>query len=204
MLGRATNASHCVTSEYSGSGNMQTTAAKSEPSKGAFHHLVFTQRGTVGTTYLDGDTISSVTSFTNIPAIALPKDSLTGTHYNWLGKSSYQGEAYLAKAMIADFKLYSKVLTSADVKTMKDEIANLDAAYKAASPVVIAKAAGKLKFNNSTPGLLQIEGLTGNEKVSVYDILGRNISVKDNQSIYVKSGIYIVKVDSQVAKVFVK
>ena len=202
IFGRATNATHCV-SPNAESGNMLTAAAKSEVSKGTFHHLVFTQKGNTGTTYLDGDTVSSVVSFTNIPYMALPKDGFMGTTYNWLGRSSYQGDAYLANAMIADFKLYKKVLTSADVKTMQDEKASLDAAYKGTSAVAKVEA-DKLNINTSIPGLIQIIGLSGKEKVSVFDILGLSIAVKDTHLISVRSGIYIVKVDSRVAKVYVK
>jgi len=204
MSARATNAVHSVSSQYNVTGNMETAAAKSIPSKGDFHHLVFTQRGLVGTSYLDGDTVSSMTSFTNIPTLTLPKDGLTGTLYNWLGRSSYQGDAFLKNALVADFKLYKKALTSAEIKTMKDETASLDAAYKGVTPVEVVKNNAKWNINSSVPGLIQITGLIGNEKISVIDLLGRNVGVKNANTIYVRPGIYIVKVDNSAVKVLVK
>lgn len=52
-------------------------------------------------------------------------------------------------------------------------------------------------------GVINIAGLT-NERVSVFDIAGRQIAVKNPSSIAVKEGIYFVKVDSDVYKVLVK
>ncbi len=204
LFGRATNATHCVASQYSLIGSMQTEASTSEPSKGKFHHLVFTQNGSIGTTYLDGDTVSSVATFTNLPSRVLPKEGFTGTLYNWLGRSSYQGDAYLAKAMIADFKLYKKVLTNTAVDSMQVQTRSLDAAYNNQVSVKKLIAGDKLIFDNSIPGLIQIKGLKGNEKVMVFDLLGRRIPVNNIHAIPVNPGIYIVKVDNRVGKVLVR
>ena len=72
MFGRATNIIHVVASEYWGSGNLQTADSGYQPTRGNWHHYVYTQDGGVGTVYFDGDTLSSQ-EFGNIPSIALVK-----------------------------------------------------------------------------------------------------------------------------------
>ena len=206
MFGRANNAVSAVSSQDTVTGNMQTAPAKTEPSKGVFHYFVYTQNRSVGTTYLDGDTVSSVTSFTNIPSIVIPKDGLFGTLYNWLGRSNYPGHAFLSNAMIADFKLQKKVLSNSEVKAMKSTASSLSSAYLGATPVEVVKAADKCRLDVSVPGLLQIIP-AGNEKVkvTVYDPLGRIVAQTDSRAVNLNSGIYIVSVNNnQVEKVWIK
>lgn len=206
MFGRANDAISAVSSQDTVTGNMQTAASKTEPSKGVFHYFVFTQNGSVGTTYLDGDTVSSVTSFTNIPSVTIPKDGLFGTLYNWLGRSSYPGYAFLSNAMLTDFKLQKKVLSNTDVKAMKATASSLTSAYQGATPVEVVKTADKCRLDVSVPGLLQIIP-AGNEKVkvTVYDPLGRMVAQTDSRTVYLNSGIYIVRVNNDlVQKVWIK
>jgi len=52
-------------------------------------------------------------------------------------------------------------------------------------------------------GVINIAGLT-NERVSVYDIAGRQINVLNPSQISVKQGLYFVKINNEVTKVLVK
>ncbi len=55
----------------------------------------------------------------------------------------------------------------------------------------------------SRDGIIHISGLT-NERVSVYDIAGRQISVKNASQIKVSKGLYLVKINNDVVKQLVK
>jgi hypothetical protein len=201
MFGAASNVIQCISTNYWAVGNWSSNGV-SAPSIGKFHHMVFTQNGTIGTVYFDGDTVASA-EFPNIPCVALPKTGLVGTSFNWLGKSCYVGDAYLAKALIADFKLYKKALTGDDVKAMQGETKDLNAAIginTAVAPVLTkdnAIVVGKT-------GYIQIDNIPSNAKVKVYNLMGQRIAVQNNNIIPVKSGVYLVQIDNnKVHKVIV-
>lgn len=174
--------------------------------QGGWHNLTYTQSGEVGTIYVDGIAVQTG-SVTNLPKTALPKAGLSGTLYNWLGRSCYAADAYLRKTLVYDFRLYKTALTetqvSTDVLNVGTTIGLLDAAYNESlngvkpimeSPYKVISAAGEIK----------ISGLNGNEKVSVFDIAGRQLKVVNANRIMTNAGVYFVKVDSYVAKVIVK
>jgi hypothetical protein len=202
MFGSASNASHCVAQYYWNNGNVATAGSSATPSLGVFHHFVFTQNDTLGTSILDNDTISSI-KFANIPSVVIPKSGLSGTLYNFLGRSCYTDDAYLAPAMISDFQLYKKVLTADEIDNMQMKKMYLSNAYGVYTSAP-TKTVEKLIVNTTVPGLIQIQGLKGNEKVAVFDLLGRRVAVSNIYAISVKSGIYIVRVDNKVTKVFVQ
>ena len=56
IYGRATNLRHAVATKYWEEGQ-QAIGYNAEPEKGVWHNFVYTQNGTVGTIYFDGDTL---------------------------------------------------------------------------------------------------------------------------------------------------
>jgi len=173
---------------------------------GGWHNLTYTQSGTIGTLYVDGMPVATG-AVTNLLSTALPKSGKMGTIYNWIGRSCYAADAYLRKTLVYDFRLYNKALTAAEIQTdvlnIGTVIGQLDQAYN-------ESLSGVQSIQNSpykvipTNGAIQIIGLTGNEKVSIFDITGRQLKVVNVSRITTNEGIYFVKVDNYVAKVIVK
>ena len=82
--------------------------------------------------------------------------------------------------------------------------ARLDAAYAANTGMSVASVKASQYKVIASEGLITIHGLNGGEKVSLFDITGRQFKVTIPSSITIKSGMYIVKVNDYVTKVIVK
>ena len=50
-------------------------------------------------------------------------------------------------------------------------------------------------------GKISILGLTGNEKVSVFDVTGHQLRMNTHSTITLNAGVYIVKIDDSASKV---
>jgi hypothetical protein len=214
MFGRASVTIHCVASEYWGSGNMATPDGTA-PSLGNFHHFVYTQNDTIGTAYIDGVIVGAPVTFKKWPS-ELRKDGLMGTNYNFLGRANFTTDAYLAKAMLHDFRLYKKALDATEVLNMSAKSNLLDVAYEenVSAPVdfpvgVNKKEVNGIRISTFWPGTIRIIDATGDEQFQVYNLHGRMVYNGKNTNITVqRPGIYIVKVcysngKFQVTKVWV-
>ncbi|MFB6342374.1 LamG-like jellyroll fold domain-containing protein [Saccharicrinis sp. FJH62] len=301
IFGRASYTTYAISPKRWDDGQVGT-AGGAETSLGTWHHYAYVQNDTLGITYLDGQVVDSAT-IKLLPNATLPKSGMLGTTYNFLGRSNFEGDVYLAGAKMYDFQIFNKSLSPEEVGAMADLSASgegdLSIAYLLAdadgyinrySPVptgdavqyvykgstldslvvegdsvalltedvrfkwysssngvdslemneeivpntvyyasqvinnyegterlpVLVKtkwhtgidrkvtAGDDLRIDTSKPGLIRILDLKGDENVHVYNLVGRQISVKNAESISVDRGIYIVKVNSQVKKVFVK
>ncbi len=176
-------------------------------SLGGWHNLTYTQSGTIGTVYVDGYNVASGT-VNNLPSTTLPKVGLEGTPFNWIGRSCYPAsDVYLRKTLVYDFRLYKLALDADQIKTsvlnVEGTIPSLDNAYNEYFNGVIQIVNSPYKVT-STVGEIKIIGLQGTEKVSVFDIAGRQLKVVNVNRITTNAGIYFVKVDNYVAKVIVK
>lgn len=132
IIGSLKNQAHNITTNYWASGDQEVGLNQNAP-KGSWHHIAFTQNGNTGTLYVDGVEVAQNTAMTNLPSTALPKEGLTGTLYNWLGRSCYPGDVYLRKTLLYDFRLFSVTLTSSDIVDylgVNDSISKLNAAYE--------------------------------------------------------------------------
>ncbi|WP_243349172.1 LamG-like jellyroll fold domain-containing protein [Parabacteroides sp. FAFU027] len=187
-------------------GGEQTVALGSIALTGNWHHFLYAQKDTIGTIYVDGMVVQSGTVKQN-PINTLVKDQRLGTLYNWIGRSCYTGDVYLRQALVADFRVYSKALTEEEIQTglaINDMMGALDAAYAANTGMSVASVKASQYKVIASEGLITIQGLNGGEKVSLFDITGRQFKVTTPSSITVKSGMYIVKVNDYVTKVIVK
>lgn len=174
--------------------------------QGSWHHFAYTQNGTVGTIYIDG-IATPPAEITNTPANTLVKEGLIGTLYNWLGRSCYATDVNLRKTLVSDFRIYSKALTDAEIQTtvlnVGGTITLLDAAYAEGLNAVNDISTSGFKVIASK-GRIKITGSTEADKVSLFDIAGRQLKVTNTSEISVNRGVYIVKINNYVTKVIVE
>ncbi|MDP4272284.1 MAG: LamG-like jellyroll fold domain-containing protein, partial [Bacteroidota bacterium] len=137
IIGSLKAESQSVSSNRYDNGN-QATGANVNAGLGKWHHFAYTQSGNTGTVYIDGVQVAQSTTMTNLPATTLPKAGLTGTLYNWLGRSNYVADSYLRKTMLYDFQVLSTALTPDDIAVtgwnegeegVISTLGNLEAAY---------------------------------------------------------------------------
>ena len=184
----------------------QTVLLTDSAFKSSWHHFAYTQSGNIGTVYLDGMNMKSDT-ITSLPSIALPKPGQLGTLYNWIGRSCYSTDVYLRKSLVYDFRLYRTALTDDQIMNSVLNVGNtihaLDAAY-AESPSAVKSVIDSPYKVLSSVGEIQIQGLNGNEKVTVFDITGRQLIINDPANIAAKAGVYIVSINEYITKVVVR
>lgn len=90
-----------------------------------------------------------------------------------------------------------------EVLNVGNTIAALDEAFAQESTSV--KDINYATYNVISKSLeINILGLSGNEKVSIFDIAGRQLTSKNTSVYKVNAGAYIVKINDYVTKVIVK
>ena len=173
---------------------------------GSWHNFTYTQKDLIGSLYIDGLVVSNG-QITNLLKTTLPKNNLLGTAYNWIGRSCFKADSYLRKTKVHDIRVYNRALSDAEILFDVLGVANVVSALDLA---MTEDNTGLQPIQNSGysvlagEGLLKINGLKGNEQVTISDITGRIVSSVNKSEIYVKSGVYIVRVNNLVAKVMVK
>ena len=80
----------------------------------AWHTVTVVQSGNVCTIYVDG--VSKGTCTTSIR----PAGFASSISQSWLGRSPYSGDAYMTNTMMDNFRIFSRALTAAEVKTLAD------------------------------------------------------------------------------------
>ena len=173
---------------------------------GGWHHFAYVQSGTIGTIYVDGLAIS-MGEVTKLPSTTLAMDQRLGTLYNWIGRSNYSTDAYLRKTLIADFRLYNTALTDEQIQMTELDISNkiseLDVAYSVNDGTPVRNVNQNQYKVITQNGQITIKGLTGSEKVSIFDLTGHQFKLQTSSSITVKTGVYIVKINETTTKVVV-
>ena len=91
-----------------------STSYATAAAKGGWHHFAYTLKGTTGTVYVDGVNVAQNAAML-IPSNTLPKDNLSGTICNWLGRSGWLTDAYLQQTLLFDFRVLSVTLTGDDL-----------------------------------------------------------------------------------------
>jgi len=207
VIGALNTQSVNITPKYytAASGN-QFVSLATPAFQGGWHNLTYSQSGTTGVLYVDGWPMATDT-ITNLPSTTLPKPGMLGTLYNWIGRSNFTSDVYLRKTLVYDFRLYKTVLTDEQIQSsvlnVENTISALNTAYNEAPNAV--KTLQNKKYNViSTVGAIKILGLTGAEKIAVYDIAGRQLRVNNPWLINANSGVYIVRINNEVTKVIVK
>jgi len=113
----------------------------------------------------------------------------------------------LRKSMVYDFRLYKAALTDDQVMNSEMNVKNTIDALNAAStetPSAVIPVKDSPYRVSTFPGEIKIQGLNGNEKISLIDISGRRLTIVNPETIPAKAGVYIVKINNAVVKVIVK
>lgn len=93
--------------------------------QGGWIHVAYTQSGLSGRLYINGKleaTISSMPQNSTLYASAAPS-------YCWIGRAPFSGDNYLRQTLVADFCVYNRALTAAEINTMASKVYQLDNAY---------------------------------------------------------------------------
>ncbi|MDL2241825.1 hypothetical protein LJB91_02835 [Bacteroidales bacterium OttesenSCG-928-L03] len=102
--------------------------------RGTWHHMFYSQTGTTGTLYIDGEEVASNIAVNVLP-YQLRIDGREGTDYNYLGRSQYadNGDKYFDRALLYDFRLYAYGLSGGDMGESElnvyETLQNLNDAY---------------------------------------------------------------------------
>jgi len=185
----------------------KTVALADSALKDGWHHFAYTQSGTTGTIYIDGAPINSSDTITSLPSTTLPKAGQLGTLYNWIGRSCYATDVNLRKTLIYDFRLYKTALNVEQIQNtilnVGSVISSLENAYSEGPTAVGTIPDSKYKvisgFNR-----IDILGLNGTEKITLYDLAGSQLKITNSSSIVVSAGVYIVRINGEVTKVIVR
>lgn len=97
----------------------QTVTARQTLPQGSWQAITVVQKGTQAKLYLNGVRMAMET-IDKLPG------SLGETVYNWLGRSCYQGDAYLSGALIADFRIYDGAISSDSIRGLEQGLKPLD------------------------------------------------------------------------------
>jgi hypothetical protein len=84
---------------------------------GGWHHVAVTLTGGVGILYLDGAAVGTNSAMTLSPSI------LGATTQNWVGRSQFSGDSYLA-GTLDEFRIYSGALGAGEVATFLTPLAS--------------------------------------------------------------------------------
>jgi hypothetical protein len=87
--------------------------------KGVWSHVCYTQSGTTGTLYLNGYVLKTGKAVINPTAIGTP------TTFNCLGRPPFNGDSYLQKTKLSDFRIYNRALTPAEVAELTAGMAGI-------------------------------------------------------------------------------
>lgn len=98
----------------------------SQSPKGVWKHIAYVQNGSVGSLYIDGTLLSTID---NMPKNSSNFGSIAPT-CNWLGRAAFTADSYLKQTLIADFRLYSRALTSEELGLLSNERNNLKYQYE--------------------------------------------------------------------------
>jgi len=201
FLGSLKNQAETISpSNWSGE---QTIQLDSAAFKGNWHHFAYTQSGVIGTLYVDGQAIHS-DSIKQIPSNTLVMNQRLGTLYNWIGRSCYAGDAYLRKTLVTDLVMYKTALTDAQIMSLLDVATKINALENAttANDGTAVKQINESRYKViAKDNKISILGLTGNEKVSVFDVTGHQLRMNTHSTITLNAGVYIVKIDDSASKV---
>ncbi|HXM54209.1 MAG TPA: LamG domain-containing protein [Candidatus Dormibacteraeota bacterium] len=95
----------------SGAGGEQRIDGTSALSTGAWHHVAVTLSGGVGILYVDGVEVGRNSAMTLKPS------SLGSTTQNWIGRSQYTADPFLA-GKVDEFRIYNRALSAAEVQAL--------------------------------------------------------------------------------------
>jgi hypothetical protein len=116
-------------------GTEQTVQLGSPAPQGKWHHMAATYNKETQTAilYIDGIAVATNNRVSQTCANALAISGRSGTLYNWLGRSCYTGDAYLAQTLLYDFQLHRVTLSQTELNnhfSITNTLMALNAAYE--------------------------------------------------------------------------
>ncbi len=106
----AGSARYAITS--GGAGSEQQINAPAALPTGVWTHVAVTHTGNLGVLYVNGAEAARNSALTIRPS------SLGSTTQNWIGRSQYVGDPYLAAA-VDDFRIYSRALSASEISQLQ-------------------------------------------------------------------------------------
>ena len=99
-----------VGSSAAGYGSEKSVNATQVSPKGNWVNVVYVQKGTEGTLYVNGQKKASATTnkISEVFGTEAPK-------YNWIGRSPFANDVYLKNTKVADIRIYDGALTGGEV-----------------------------------------------------------------------------------------
>jgi hypothetical protein len=146
----------------------------SESAKGVWQHVVYTQSGTTGTIYINGEIYKTGT------ASSAPQ-SVGATAFNWLGRPQFASDNFLENASYADFRIYSRALSVAEIQSLQTDLTTLNNSINA-NDVELAKAYLTVEGANAVKADLTLPAQTG-KAVSVAWSSSNTAVLADNGTI---------------------
>ncbi|ASB48714.1 immunoglobulin-like domain-containing protein [Alkalitalea saponilacus] len=121
--------------------------------KGQWHHVAYVQKGNIGTIYLNGSRTAE-SSVTILPSV------LGKTTHNYIGRSSYRGDAFLRNAKVADFRVYNRALSNEEMErfrnlTNKLQRATIDKQLKSAAQTALPGSFANVVENLELPSVVE-------------------------------------------------
>ena len=112
-----------------GYGNETAIEIGGEAAKGKWTHVVYTQDGQTGTLYLDG-----VAKGTNTEMPTNSSNFTTSVPYAWIGRPAFTADNYLRQTLVADVRLYDRVLETSEIGELAAAVDDLEYEYTYGNP----------------------------------------------------------------------
>lgn len=119
-----------IASSTGGYSNETGYSIGTESAKGQWMHVAYTQEGSTGRLYLNGQlkgTVATMPLNSALYAASTPSCC-------WIGRAPFSADSYLQKALMTDFRLYDCALTADDITAMAAETDKLEDAYLHGTP----------------------------------------------------------------------
>ncbi len=87
--------------------------------KGNWKTIAVVQENGKGKIYIDGELIEQ-------KDLTMTPSQLGSTAFNYIGRSCYEGDAYIKNAKIADFRLYEGAMSQKDIKNFSSDLKDLN------------------------------------------------------------------------------
>lgn len=84
--------------------------------KGAWQYAVYTQEGSIGRLYVNGELVASNDEMFSMET-TFPDEAPS---YNWVGRAPFKGDAYLAGTLIDEVRVYTEALSAEQVAQLSE------------------------------------------------------------------------------------
>ncbi len=133
------NAQRMATSK-AGWGSEVGMEVGSESVKGRWMHVVYRQKGQNGELFVDGKRLAQAS---DMPI--LKSTFATAPIYNWIGRAPFNGDNYLQKTLVADFRIYDVAIDYDRLAALASMTVDLETDYRYGTPGDFSALSAKLE-----------------------------------------------------------